>query len=77
MALDKDDKQIFGAVGLIVLVVWLLNTLLSVSSSPSYTPSVSRGGDLDCADIGHSVVIRGADPNGLDGDGDGVGCEGW
>jgi hypothetical protein len=34
------------------------------------------GTDLDCADIGHEVPVSGADPHGLDADGDGVGCEG-
>ena len=33
------------------------------------------GYDLDCADIGHQVRVTGADPYGLDGDGDGWGCE--
>lgn len=34
-----------------------------------------RGGDLDCPDIGHPVQITGSDPHGLDGDGDGIGCD--
>jgi hypothetical protein len=29
------------------------------------------------ADVGHEVYIGGDDPNGLDGDDDGVGCERW
>jgi len=33
--------------------------------------------DLDCEDIGEEVDIDGYDPNNLDADGDGVGCEGW
>lgn len=34
------------------------------------------GRDLDCSDFSGPVVIHdGNDPNGLDGDGDGVGCE--
>lgn len=33
--------------------------------------------DLDCADVPYSgFAVRGADPHGFDGDGDGVGCEG-
>lgn len=36
---------------------------------------LSGSGDLDCADIGHSVNVGPVDPNGLDADGDGVGCE--
>ena len=32
--------------------------------------------DLDCADVPHSnFAVRGNDPHGFDGDGDGVGCE--
>ena len=37
----------------------------------------SGGGDLDCRDIGHEVRVDGADPHGLDRDGDGISCEGW
>lgn len=33
--------------------------------------------DLDCADIGTSVRVLGSDPHGLDGDGDGFGCESY
>lgn len=32
--------------------------------------------DLDCADINGSVRVVGPDPHRLDGDGDGIGCEG-
>jgi micrococcal nuclease len=33
--------------------------------------------DLDCADVPYSrFAVRGNDPHGFDGDGDGVGCEG-
>lgn len=35
------------------------------------------GGDLDCDDIGYEIWVGDYDPNGLDGDGDGWGCEGW
>lgn len=32
--------------------------------------------DLNCADIGYRTVeVVGSDPNGFDGDGDGIGCE--
>lgn len=34
-------------------------------------------GDLDCEDIGAEVYVGSDDPNGLDADGDGWGCEGW
>ncbi|OEO29726.1 hypothetical protein VW23_024425 [Devosia insulae DS-56] len=32
-------------------------------------------GDLDCQDVGQAVVMSGSDPNNLDADGDGIGCE--
>lgn len=32
-------------------------------------------GDLDCSDISGPVYVPPDDPNGLDGDADGVGCE--
>ena len=33
--------------------------------------------DLDCAEVAHvAFAVRGTDPHGFDGDGDGVGCEG-
>ena len=44
---------------------------------PGYDPCVpAYPPDLDCADIGHPVVVTGADPHRLDGDGDGRGGEG-
>jgi hypothetical protein len=36
---------------------------------------VWNGVDLDCADVGHPVWVKGNDPHGLDGDNDGIGCE--
>jgi micrococcal nuclease len=39
---------------------------------PPYPP------DLDCAQVPYSnFTVRGNDPHGFDGDGDGVGCEDW
>ena len=35
------------------------------------------GGDLDCEDIGYEIWVGDNDPHGLDGDGDGWGCESW
>ncbi|MBD2055324.1 hypothetical protein H6F88_04670 [Oculatella sp. FACHB-28] len=35
----------------------------------------SPSSDLDCSDVGSPVFVGGSDPNGLDGDGDGWGCE--
>jgi micrococcal nuclease len=43
---------------------------------PGYSPCVpTYPPDLDCADIGRTVKVTGADPHRLDGDGDGLGCE--
>jgi len=33
--------------------------------------------ELDCADVGGPIVIGGRDPNRLDADGEGIGCEPW
>jgi len=33
--------------------------------------------DVDCAEVGQEIVVSGNDPNGLDADNDGIGCEGW
>jgi hypothetical protein len=44
------------------------------TGSPSYGGS-SYSGDLDCSDFSGPVAVNGADPHGLDRDGDGVGCE--
>ena len=35
------------------------------------------GADYDCADIGAEVTVVGSDPDGLDRDGDGLGCESY
>jgi hypothetical protein len=44
----------------------------------SYGETVPSGGhDIDCADIGHPARVGDGDPNGLDADGDGIGCEDW
>jgi hypothetical protein len=59
-------------------------TWLAAGGVDSWTDSANsnrypeyESGDLDCEDIGHEVEIDGYDPDGLDGDNDGVGCEGW
>lgn len=35
------------------------------------------GYDIDCRNVGHEVVIDGPDLNGLYGDANGIGCDGW
>jgi hypothetical protein len=35
------------------------------------------GGDIDCFQVGHPVYVGAYDPNGLDADNDGIGCESW
>ncbi len=40
-----------------------------------YTPCLRIAPDLDCGDIGHSVIVAGSDPYRLDADGDGIGCD--
>lgn len=49
----------------------------SSGCDPNYSPCIpAYPPDLDCGDIGHRVTVTGSDPHGLDGDGDGVGCDG-
>jgi hypothetical protein len=43
----------------------------------SASSDYDTGTDLDCADIGHQVEIDDGDPDGLDADGDGIGCEAY
>jgi len=47
------------------------------SVSPSATPSAfpSSGGDIDCDQVQGPIPVPPGDPNNLDGDGDGLGCE--
>jgi len=40
-----------------------------------YDPCLPVVADLDCGEIGHSVIVTGSDPYRLDRDGDGVGCD--
>lgn len=46
-------------------------------SNYDYNPEYNAATDLDCYDIGYEHYVGYDDPNGLDGDGDGVACEGW
>lgn len=42
---------------------------------PNYKPCLSIVADLNCDQIRHAVTIIGADPYGLDQDGNGIGCQ--
>ena len=43
---------------------------------PNYTGCVpNTGSDVDCAEVGETVEVVGSDVDGLDADGDGLGCE--
>ncbi len=50
----------------------------SLGCDPNYEPCLPvYPPDLNCGDVGHPVRVVGPnDPHGLDGDGDGAGCEG-
>lgn len=49
---------------------------MSPSCDPNYSGCVPPyPPDVDCAEVGGPVSVYGADPHGLDADGDGVGCE--
>lgn len=51
-------------------------TTTSSSGSSSYSaPQPYYGGDLDCDDFSGPVSVGTYDPNGLDADNDGIGCE--
>ena len=44
--------------------------------APGYDPCVPPfPPDVDCADVDGPIIVTGADPHGLDADGDGVACE--
>lgn len=47
------------------------------SSAPTSTPSAppSQGGDINCDQVNGPIPVPPGDPNNLDGDGDGLGCE--
>lgn len=50
-------------------------TLVATTSSLQFGGPTGLSGDLDCADLPGPVRVTGADPHGLDRDGDGIGCE--
>lgn len=67
-----------------VIAAFAIAVLLSACSSASYGDDTTGGGgrfnggdgdDLDCSDVGRPVAVQGADPNSLDADNDGIGCE--
>lgn len=85
-------ERLSSAVGWIAVIagVSLVSTLVKPDEddSPSRAPSTvirpamngpanPYSGDLDCADIGRQVYVGLNDPNFLDADNDGIGCEGW
>ncbi len=54
------------------------NNLSGRSQAPDWDDfSYDDPSDLDCEDIGQEIWVGDDDPNGLDRDGDGWGCEGW
>jgi hypothetical protein len=49
---------------------------LESPSAPTEVPTYSGGGDLDCSDFSETdFPTPPGDPDGLDGDGDGIACE--
>lgn len=66
------------------VAAFAIAVLFSACSSTTYGDDPSGGGgrfyggdgdDLDCNDVGHPVAVPSADPNNLDADNDGIGCE--
>jgi hypothetical protein len=72
------------AVGGVILFAWIQNNLQSTPSAPTYqgvtnsgyeNPAPGNDGSFDCVPGQAPVYVGSNDPAGLDGDGDGVGCE--
>jgi len=88
---DRDGCEIYGIVNPATAVVGIAPTTTQVTiAAPApapvattagcdanYTPCIPpfANGDLNCENLGFPVTVTGADPHGLDRDGDGVGCE--
>jgi len=72
----KDRRTNAIIVGVIALVLlWAFNNSRNETPLPRQN-NVTSERDLDCDDIGREVYVGSNDPNRLDGDGDGRGCEG-
>lgn len=73
--------QAIGVAALLSLCIVVLTVLGNEAKrrAPTTRPAVvmTPSHDLDCADIGHRVYVGANDPNHLDADGDGIGCERW
>ncbi len=50
-------------------------SMYDVSGLYGIIPTGSASGDLDCKDVGHPVNVSGGDPNHLDADHNGIGCQ--
>lgn len=84
--MEGNSKKIFWGMtiagctaGVIIVILGYLNIFgLRKNCDPNYSrcvPIVSY--DLDCADIGFEVSVKGTDEHRLDRDGDGYGCESY
>lgn len=71
-------------IGGVILFAWIQNNLQSTPSHPSYqgvtyggyeNPAPGNDGSFDCVPGQAPIYVGSNDPAGLDGDGDGVGCE--
>jgi LysM repeat protein len=65
---SPNKKRIAAA----ALAVGTTGSIPIVFAGPANAAAVS---DIDCKDIGHPVDVTGSDPNNLDADHDGIGCE--
>jgi hypothetical protein len=78
---DLSDKRACLLYGAIAAGVWWFGWGSNDDGSAKQNVgnySVSdESGDLDCVDIGREVYVGDDDPNGLDRDGDGYGCESY
>lgn len=66
---------IFIEMLLLGLSSWIVTNESRTTGSTSDQPFTGGGGDLDCDDISGPVHVPPGDPNNLDADGDGIGCE--
>lgn len=89
MPLPRRTARLLPSIGVLVTAAALAAGCGSAASAgPTSSPNgcdpnyqgacvPDDGYDYDCADIGAQVIVVGSDPDGLDRDGDGFGCESY
>jgi hypothetical protein len=75
---DRPQTESWYEVAELPSYVFMPGTTIAVAYSRpvgSYLAGNAAPVDLDCWQVAGPVYVGGSDPNGLDGDGDGIGCE--